>query len=91
VVCGSGWKLGFIAFFVLPEGSDVAQVSWEGEVSPWPVYHLLGLPAVHPSLAFCFLRQGLTDFAGAGLKPEILLLVSNQDTDCHTTPGDWCN
>jgi hypothetical protein len=37
---GSGWKLGFIAFFVLPEGRDVSQVqtdvSWE-EVSPWPI------------------------------------------------------
>jgi hypothetical protein len=38
VVCGSGWRLGFIAFFcVLPEGGDVFQIqtgiSWE-EVSP---------------------------------------------------------
>jgi hypothetical protein len=39
--CGSGWRLGFIAFFVLPKGGDVSQVqtdiSWEGEVSPCSV------------------------------------------------------
>jgi hypothetical protein len=38
---GSGWKLGFIAFFVLPKGGDVSQVkteiSCEGKVSPWPI------------------------------------------------------
>jgi hypothetical protein len=37
---GSGWKMGFIAFFLLPEGGDVSQeqidVSWE-EVSLWPI------------------------------------------------------
>jgi hypothetical protein len=35
--CGSG----FYSLFLLPEGRDVSQVqidvSWEGDVSPWPV------------------------------------------------------
>jgi hypothetical protein len=39
---GSGWKLGFHSLFFLPEGGDVSQVqtevSWEGEVSPWPIF-----------------------------------------------------
>jgi hypothetical protein len=39
--CGSGWKLGFYSLFLLPKGGDVSQVqtdvSWEGEVSPWPI------------------------------------------------------
>jgi hypothetical protein len=36
---GSDWKLGFIAFFLLPKGGGASlvqtDVSWEGEVSPW--------------------------------------------------------
>jgi hypothetical protein len=38
---GSGWKLGFYSLFSLPEVGDVSlvqtDVSWEGEVFPWPI------------------------------------------------------
>jgi hypothetical protein len=31
-------EIGFLLpFFVLPKGRGVSQVSWEGEVSPWPI------------------------------------------------------
>jgi hypothetical protein len=55
--CRGTWEWGFIAFFALPEGGDVSQVqtevSWEGEVS-LTTYHLLGPPAVCPSILFIY-------------------------------------
>jgi hypothetical protein len=38
--CGLGWKLGFYSIFVLPGARSVSLIN----------YHLLGPPAVHPSL-----------------------------------------
>jgi hypothetical protein len=30
-------EIGFYSLFVLLEGRDISQVSWDGEVSPWPI------------------------------------------------------
>jgi hypothetical protein len=51
---GSGWKLCFIAFFVLPKGGDVSQLKTDNVLGRRSVslgsYHLLGPPAVHSSV-----------------------------------------
>jgi hypothetical protein len=62
---GSGWKPGSHSLFLLPKGRDVSQVqtniSWEEEVSPWPIITFWDLlqSALHfdnstNSISICF-------------------------------------